>query len=337
MQLINKARFYLQLSAIVLLFNGMVLTSSIYAQINKPPIYINIVIHTEAPPDSPNFEIDTTSFWEYRQRLIEFANMLSKNTVMINYQTEWNFAKAVALYDDGTPDTHGKNVFRYLREDLGFEIDPHSHETTFHSVDYNYADVVHLIQLTGVTPSRVAGGFIAAPPQDSQLEQFWNQIVGCAYSASTWQANILWGAATYLHTNETCLWASGIWKPKDAYHFLVHDSTAPIPNIGTYGSSDTTDQHWHNFMRLVQLQRDGLLPLGKIYTCTIFVPHTDLNITEYITEFEQRLHQYLPDTSLHWVGLQQVINIWKTEYNSEPNIYVYEPPTGINDRLWMLY
>lgn len=200
-------------------------------------------MHTEAPPDSPNFEIDTTVFWKYRRMLIEFAYILSANSVMFNYRTEWNFAKAFMLYDFGTPEIFGKNVFRYLKEYLGFEIDPHSHETTFHLVDYNYADVAYLIHLTGVTPSQVAGGFIAAPAQDSQLEQFWNPISRASYSATTWQAQILWGAATYYHTNETAIWASGIWKPKDNAHFLEHDNAAPIPNIDTYGSSDSTDNH----------------------------------------------------------------------------------------------
>lgn len=136
------------------------------------------------------------------------------------------------MYDKGTPSTKGKNFLRYLKEDLGFEIDPHAHET-----QYNYADVLYLIEALGVSVSQTVGGFCAAPPESSKLEYLWVPITGWIYPDYTWQPDFLWGDATCHHIDEDSLWISGIWKPQDTKHFLVHDEDAPLPCFGGYKNS----------------------------------------------------------------------------------------------------
>ena len=95
------------------------------------PIHVSIVMHNEEPLSGqyPDFVNDPSAFWEHRDALVPFVNMLHANGVMFNYQSDWNFLQAVGLYDTGTLSTNGKNIVRYMKEDLGFEVDPHAHET----------------------------------------------------------------------------------------------------------------------------------------------------------------------------------------------------------------
>jgi hypothetical protein len=187
-------------------------------------------------------------------------------------------------------------------------VDPHAHETT-----YNYADVAYLISTTGVTPSKTVGGMIVFPPSESIVERFWDPIVGDVYSAYTWQAEILWGGGTYLHEDESCLWASGVWKPKDNDNFLVHDDTAPLPNVGKWSSN------WNGLGTLIDRQNNGELVDGTMYTCTITLNQKDLD-PSYIATFEADLQAADLAGDIAWVGLAEAIDTWETSYASAGNV-----------------
>jgi len=272
-----------------------------------PPIYISIVTHNEEPRSGlyPDYVNDEAAFWEHRAALVRFVDMLQANNVMYNYQSDWNFLLAATMYDTGTPETNGENFLRYIK-DLGFEVDPHAHESR-----YSYADVAYLIQELGVTSSTTTGGFLAAPPEKSKLEYLWHPVQGRQYPNYTWQAEILWGGATSLHKDEESLWVSGIWKPKDNQHFTEHADAAPLPHVGGCGRS--CDQ-------LIQLQQKGQLEAGKIYTCTLFYPQLRLPLDGYIDDAEKEIQNLDASGDVQWVGLAEVIDIWERDYNAEPNI-----------------
>jgi hypothetical protein len=276
-----------------------------------PPILISIVMHNEEPLSGlyPDFVNDETAFWEHREALVTFADMLHDHGVMLNYQSDWNFLMAVGLYDGGTPRTGGRNVVRYIK-DLGFEVDPHAHET-----QYTYADVAYLIETLGVPASHTTGGFLAAPPKDSKLEYLWQPISATLSPTYTWQAEILWGGATRGHQDEEGLWASGVWKPKDDHHFLEHDDYAPLPYVGGYGRN--------NCEQLIQKQQDGELAEDRIHTCTLFVGQNELLRPGRIGGFAQEIEALDAAGNVHWLGLAEVIDVWRTEYGAEPHILPY--------------
>ncbi len=282
---------------------------------NFPTIYISIVSHNEEPNKQyPDFVANEALFWKHREAIVKFANMLYEEGVKYNFQSDWNFLLAINMYDKGTPSTNGKNLLRYLKEDLGFEIDPHAHETT-----YNYADVAYLIENLGVTPSNTVGGFIAYPPNQSKVEYFWSPITGWHYNY-TWQAQILWGGATKWHKNEETLWVSGIWKPMDNENFLVHGDNAPLPHVGGFGGG------WDTLAILLEKQQNGELEPNKIYTQTIFVSQNSLLDDEFIEYFRNKIRElsdYTKNGLIKWVGLEEVVKIWKEEYNEEPNIFPF--------------
>lgn len=282
-----------------------------------PPIYVSIFTHNEEPNSGqyPNFVEDEDAFWEQRNGVVQFAQMLHEEGVSYNFQSDWTFLLAATLYDSGTPSTRGKNVLRYLKEDLGFEIDPHAHETK-----YSYADVAYLIEQLGVEPSFVVGGFIADPPEKSKLEYLSKPIQGRQYSSYTWQAEILMGAGTSLHLNEEALWVSGIWKPQNNEQFHVHDDAASLVVVGSYTSE------WNGLYELLELQKQGVLEPGKIYTASLFANQKYFVNETYIEEFRQHIQDLADETAagrIEWVGFGEVFQLWFDEYNAEPNQLFY--------------
>ncbi len=278
------------------------------------PIYISFASHNEEPGGpNPDFVEDKGAFWEYRQTLLDYAEMLFDQGVIYNFQSDWNFLVATEMYDEGTDSTNGKNIVRYLSEDLGFEVDPHAHETF-----YSYADVAYLIEQVGVEPSGVAGGFLAAPPKDSKLEYLWEPIEGRMYDY-TWQAELGYGGGTRGHVNEEGLWISGMWRPAGNADFLTHDDDAPLPVIGHYKTS------WDGVEKLLALQEAGELDPTKMYTATVMLGQHRMNddsIAEYQNEIEA-LFDLTQDGRVVWVGLTEALEIWETEYNASPTLLQY--------------
>lgn len=274
-------------------------------------IYVSIVSHNEEPKINvhPDFVENENIFWEHRSAIINFAEMLKKENVMYNYQSDWNFLLAANMYDIGTEETNDKNLIKYLKEDLEFEIDPHAHES-----NHNYADVAHLIETLGVKPSNIAGGYIALPPEDSKVEYFQEELNGWKYN-NQWKADAIWGAGTSLHQNEEQLWISGIWRPKSNEEFFVDDETK-VPNIGGYKSN------WQGLNNLIEKQQNGELEDG-IYTVTIFVSQNDILKEEFRNNFRNQIREANSKGNIKWVGLQEVLEIWEEDFNSEPNLLYF--------------
>lgn len=283
-----------------------------------PVIYVSVFTHVEQKNSyTPDFVADEDAFWEQRELVVEFANMLYEKGVGYDYQSDWNFLAAMLKYDEGTESTNGKNLLRYLYEDLGVSVDPHNHTD---QSEYNSADVAYLIDALGVPPSGVAGGFIAAPASDSTMEDFWQPIEGNVYDY-TWTPTVLWGGGTLGHQgNEEALWASGIWRPQDAEHFDVNDDSAPIAVIGHYQSD------WEGLDMLLEKQASGELEMGKIYTISVDA-HQKKMSEEFIQEFAAAIDSYQSYTDegqIQWVTLAEVYEIWQDRYDSVANIFAYD-------------
>src|SRR3990170_3012352 len=101
-----------------------------------PPVYVTIVSHNEEPLGGrPDYTADLAYYLQNRDLVKLLAETIASRGATYNFQSDWNYLKAVAMYDVGTVTTNtaGKNIVRWMREDLGVEVDPHAHET-----QYNY-------------------------------------------------------------------------------------------------------------------------------------------------------------------------------------------------------
>ncbi len=297
-----------------------------------PPIYVSIVSHNEEPLTGqfPDFTADPDTFWVHRNAVVRFAEMLHEVGAKYNFQSDWNFLLAAVMYDTGTVHTNGKNFLRFLVEDLGFEVDPHAHETI-----YNYADVAYLMeQLLGYAPSHTVGGYIASPPSESKIEYFRDTLYGWHYPYA-WKAEILWGGSTPGHLNEDSLYVSGIWRPQDNENYLSHDPEAPLPEVGGY------NRQWDGLWDLLAKQENGELVPGRIYTHTLFVGQNQLLDTAFVQSFRQQLlslADYVSAGRIVFVGLREAVEIWKTEYDERPNLYSYlygDITRPLKDTFWL--
>ncbi|HDI11376.1 MAG TPA: hypothetical protein ENF77_03505, partial [Candidatus Acetothermia bacterium] len=82
------------------------------------PIYVTVVMHTEDPPTNPDFTRDREIYLQWRDALVEFAELLHRYGAAFDYQCEWTFPAAAATYDKGdvTANTEGLNVLKYLHD-----------------------------------------------------------------------------------------------------------------------------------------------------------------------------------------------------------------------------
>ncbi len=270
------------------------------------PVYVSIVLHYEE-----SFVQSKPYFFQQRNKLLDLAQYLYEEGIPLNLGPDWAFMEAIETFedDDMRETTGGKNILRYITEDLGHKVDPHAHEHI-----YNYADVAYMIKDLGVEPSRIASGLIVDPPQDSKYDYLCSPIDGNFYDY-TWQAQWLWGDATANHVNDTT--ASGIWRPKDQLHFYENDDGAPLPCIGKY-INDIDGVY-----DLIEKIATDEVEQGHMYTAAIFIPQG--RVTEALEELQTNmtaLKQYEASGQLRFVSLQGAAEIWQDVYSGEGYVYI---------------
>ncbi len=282
---------------------------------DKTVIHVNLVSHNvnaEDNPAYPDYLSDTAAFWKQRSDVVELAKMCKDEGVKYNYETDWNFLMALDRYDKPMPQSNNKTLLRYITEDLGFEVDG-----SLHGSKYNNADLVYLFNKSGITRNSTIGGFIASPPDSFQFDTYKNGITSKLDPSFKWYPEILHAPATYKHINEDQIAFSGIWKPKGKTEFTVHDNNGPLTCVGIYnGEADGLRD------LLVKQENNQLLP-GKIYTQTVFLSQNNLNLDTY-RKMIRSFSKYVSEGKMKWVGIRELVEIWKTDYNSEPNQFLFD-------------
>ncbi|MFP4458426.1 MAG: T9SS type A sorting domain-containing protein [Candidatus Zixiibacteriota bacterium] len=280
------------------------------------PIYTSIIIHSEEPPGTPPYFTDSMRFQISRDALKLFADNLFTRDIYVNWQSDWNFVYAATIFDHGTG-LGGLNIAQYLQDSLEASIDPHGHQTV-----YNYADVAYFLEMLDVEITNIVGGLVAYPPEECIYDRFTEPIEADSFPGYVWNPEILWGGSTSGHVDEETLWVSGIWKPSGCEAFLEHDPDAPLPHIGGYKN---------DFIGLRdQLRRAEMreYDINEIYTQTIFVGQARLNpsyTAEMMREIDN-LEEYSKTDKIRWRTLDEIHDIWISEYDSEPNMVWFGIP-----------
>ena len=285
---------------------------------NPLPLYLTFVSHNEEPPQDEYLN-NHQFYMQNREMIVQLAQIMKIKGAMWNFQSDWNFLKAVQLYDTGsvTINTNNKNIIKWLVEDMGFEADPHAHET-----QYNYADIAYLYTLLGVTPTRNVGGFLCYPPANYQhWPKFENGIYGNVYPTYFWKPDNLWGGGEQGHTNNDDR-SYGIWKPQDSVNFYQHDSSKHLLNIGGGCYSDVThiNQEWDGVKKILQWRQNLSIPDTGFYTATIFIPQSLLvpQLLPIIGNVIDSINNYVNMNQIIWSSLSNTANIWRVNYNSQP-------------------
>ncbi|MBI5481397.1 MAG: hypothetical protein HY906_21235 [Deltaproteobacteria bacterium] len=288
---------------------------------NVTPVYVTICSHNET--DSRYDAYDTLGgYLDLRDNVLRIAQLVNNHNAKWDYQADWRFLEAALVYETepGVADnTNGKSILRYLSEELGVQVDAHSHETN----GYNYADVAYLISQLGVAPTGIVGGFLWYPPETAIWERFWSPLVGSKYPAYTWQAEALWGGGTSQHAGPDDM-SFGIWRPKDKNNFTVDDPASNLPNIG-----NGDELHFTGILELIQALESGQAPAGKLYTASYMV--FELSAESAYNTWDQdlaTLDQYVATGQVVYATLNEVLALWRTQYNSEPFRYELPLPDG---------
>jgi hypothetical protein len=207
---------------------------STLASAQTPPAYVVLFTHIEdnTPVGILGSVESRQNYSLLRTRLLALATLAKSYSLKWSFQPDWKILEAALLYEDSVlvKTTGGKNVLRYLKEDLSVAIDAHSHENG----GYNYTDVAHLLDSLGVGSTTVIGGHIWDPtiPQFQEWDRFRTAVHGTRYPWTLWRGDILMGSGTPNHVNDPEI--SGVWRPKDRYHYFTDDTAGNIACIGQY-------------------------------------------------------------------------------------------------------
>jgi hypothetical protein len=292
----------------------------------QTPVYVTVFSHNEE-----GHPVDTEEeYLEYREALLKMVDLYLEYGVSHDFEPDWKFLEAARLYEKGgvLDNTNGKNILRYLSEDLGIQVDPHSHE----GFGYNYADVAYLIDELGVEPSGVVGGFIAYSDNPHLViwEKFRMPLEASKYSYTgyAWAAESMMGAATPSHAGRdegAERHTSGLYRPKSKEEFATHDPDANLINIGACGDF-MRDGKIAEIDNLIEDIESGKAPSGKLYNANVGSFEFDILVggdsmyQKYVSTLKA-LAEYEKQGKIIYVTYNELIGVWKDDYNEEPNIY----------------
>jgi hypothetical protein len=259
--------------------------------------------------------------------MIAMANLVASYNVKWSFQPDWKILRAALIYEDSLTmiSTNGKNFLRYLKENLGVVIDPHSHE----NFGYNYTDVAYLLDSLGVGGNTVIGGHIWDPtlPQFQNWDRFRVPVAGQMYPWASWRGNILMGSGTPNHVNDPKI--SGVWRPKDRYNYFVDDTSGNIDCIGQFKSDIP------GISELIILYDSGAVSHDKMLTSSYHITPSSITATNGITIIESTIIQPLSalrnQNKIKLTDFTSLINDWHVLYNGKAFIYDPNNPTYLDE------
>jgi len=285
----------------------------LYSFNSSPAIYITIVSHNET--DSRYDYYNTESgYLQMRNAIISMAQLFSRYGAQYHFQPDWRFLEAAKLYE--TPanmaNTNNKNILRYLKEDLGHHVDPHSHE----SGGYNYADVAYLISQFGVDPGDIVGGFIQSSSDPSQIiwEKFRNPVYPLKYSSSgySWGAHVLWGGGTMFHLGED--YRSGLIRPSSADNFFTHNPSGNLIALGNCSINSNLNIALDNLVLAIYNYK--IASSNRIYNISMVVFEQEVVVggPEVLKKYEDNLKKidaYVKQGKVQWASLNKTVTDWQ--------------------------
>ncbi|MDQ3019490.1 MAG: hypothetical protein M3R36_02815 [Bacteroidota bacterium] len=257
-----------------------------------------------------------------RNFVVQLADSIAAREVKWNFQSDWKFLQAVKNFDTGNVvlNTNGKNLIKWLIEDKGIDCDPHSHESN----GYNYADVAYLHSQLGITPSKIAGGFLYDTiVGGNNWENLEAGIFGRMYAAYFWKPDILWGGGTQNHLNDPQNY--GAWKPQSMANFYFHDTSKHLTLIGNGCNNkifDTTQvttvvQRIRNVVNAISY---GVWPDSGFYTATVHTQIGSLNISQInkVMQFIDSIKTFVIQGKVIWKNIDEIYDTWNTSYGKNP-------------------
>jgi hypothetical protein len=175
--------------------------------------------------------------------------------------------------------------------------------------------VAQLLAQLGVPDTGVVGGYIANPPPAQTWTRLRAPLVGLRPPFPVWQARVLWGGGSGNHVAD--LRASGVWRPRDAEHFLEDDPGQALFNIGGWTGDIASGD---GVAALLEKLRAGQLEEGRLYTATIMIPQCRLDqdraLLPAVAAIVDRFEPDVATGDLVWATLPEIARVWRETYGS---------------------
>lgn len=305
-----------------LFFSALLLTSDLISAQGKIFIYLNS--HNEDNIGYLNGIGGYNIYTQSRAALVQYATLTKVKGAKQNWGSDHVALRAIAKYDTGTTlnSTNGKNLCRWMSENMGVECDPHSHETT-----YGYGDVAYFMNQLGVPPSGNISGFLFGQLQNGHnWEDYEDGIQGDSFPTYTWHPNVLWGGGSPNHIDDLNYY--GCYKPKSMAEVNVHEVSKHLTLVGTgctikMDDTSTIAYNMSVIHRLIDAVDNGTLPANGIYTQEIMCNEGKMRqpfFIPLITEMIDSVNVLVAQGKLQWAHLSEIHDYWKSTYDSVPFI-----------------
>ncbi len=321
---------------------GLLLYSTATPAQKPPPVHVVLFTHIE--DNTPIGVLGTMdsrqNYLAWHDKLISVGNLFLQHNAQWVFEPDWKFLLAALMYEDSSlmVNTNNKNLLRYLKEDLHVAIDPHSHEKQ----GYNYTDVAHLLDSLGVGGSTVIGGHVWDPslPQFAEWDRFRVPVPGSKFPWVLWRGDILMGSGTPNHVNDPQV--SGVWRPKDRYHFFEDDTLGNIVCVGQYKNSAHASYYEfiNNITELITLYANHTVSTEYMLTVSKHLSPSDISAPQSLTVIEDSL--LVPLLNLEAMGKVKITDFtslvedWKTLFDSRAFIYDPDHVVWVDDRNYSL-
>ena len=308
------------------------------------PVYVTVYSHNES---SWEYVVNTEEkYFQYREELIERAEVLNEYGIEWNWQTDQPVVEAMVKHED----QEGENVLEYLQT-LGVHLDPHAHKN-------NYADIVYLMEEElGVTATGVIGGlihvecgrehlnFLDFVSWHDQIElQSDGYVHGSDYPDARWKPTILSDPGMGGHYFDD--YSSGVWRPGDEDDFYTDFPDSDIVYIGEGYPHDVTIIGEHHssgakvfaedgtyIKELVAKIKSGELPTGTkdgsqfMYTASVHMRDKgtvtegggSVDTAAGIAQFMDEMQVLRGAGDVVFVDFEEAVRIWEEEYDSVPH------------------
>ncbi len=304
----------------------------------QPKVFITLAGHVE------DHEMLTRcpKWTETRDGMLSWAEAIAPYTDTFNLQIDYPFL--VTLPDCETEahreETGGESVLVYLQNAYGWEFDAHQ-EGGYESPDASpddYGDVHWALRRAVSNPTDSVGGFVWN--SQAMLNRLEDGYTDSRLHGSTWTPDLLTMAVHEDHHSgnfDRDDNTSGIWHPKDATTdgFVSHDPERRLPYIGTglqhsnwSGSPRCDFENGVEYAEvLMDMVDEGALDASAIYTSTIAFPSSVMLKPERYDEglaIIEAAVAMVASGRAELASYRTVLDVWKTEFDSEPNIVPYE-------------
>ena len=291
-------------------------------------VFATIVSHNEQDnnPGCGPVLADEASFLENHANTLAFARAIAEAGGAYDLQTDYRWIEQMQLWetDIHRTETAGQNLLAYLSAAFPGQVavDAHNHESERGGPmrrGISYADVAYLLNQLGVPDTGVVGGLLWYPYEDQDWLRFRTPVSGRSYEY-TWQARVLWGAATRNHAGPDSE-ASGVWRPRSAEGYHEDDPTQTLMAFGSFDSK-FEETGGAGIAELVRQVRAGEHPEGVMLTVSVFFDQCVLD-SEDIAAVRTFIEGHQDDVAagdLVWAPVPEVIARWQSEYDSRAYI-----------------